>query len=301
MLRREFLSIVARKILAQKPNRYGWIPGHYSREISLIKHLHRYGEGKLACLWKPYQEVTGREWLAHDQAGSDCVAQATGGGMDLLTCKQIAIGKKEKWITKSSTDAIYSGGRNLIGNINGGGMVGEWAVKYLQDYGNLLRKKYPPYNLQPSTADTLDHWDRVGLPKSLLAIAKQHPLISYTPVRSYNEFRDAITAGYPVLFCAALGGKDARRDKDGFIQPRGTWHHGWLGAGVDDNDIRPGACLINSHSTNYGSGPKRHGQPDGSVWVDAKYIDYHCKRYQDSYALSGYHGFPIPERRYVLW
>ena len=301
MLRREFLRIVTQKLLALEPKRHGWIPGHYSRKVSLIRHLKRYGSAKVACLWKPYNSVTGKEWLAHDQEGADCVAQATGGGMDLLTTKQIAIGKAEKWITKSSTDMIYSGGRNLFGNLNGGGMHGEWAVQYLNTYGNLLRIPYPPYDLTPYSEETLRYWDRNGIPLSLLKKAKEHPLLDYTPIRSYPQARDAIAAGYPVLFCGSMGANNSKRDKDGFITPKGTWYHAWLAAGVDDAYYRPGICLINSHSPYWASGPKRHDQPDGSVFVDANVIDWHCKRFQDSYALSLFKGFPKPKENYILW
>ncbi len=301
MIRREFLRIVARKILTQKPNWHGWLPGHYSRKTSLIKHLKRFGTAKVACLWKPYTLVTGKEWLAHSQEGSDCVAQAAGGSMDLLTTKQIAIGRKEKWITKSSTDMIYSGGRNFYGDRSTTGMKGIWAVEYLNNYGNLLRKPYTPYDLTPYSEETVRYWDRMGIPKSLLLEAKKHPLLDYTPVKSYPEVRDAIAAGYPVIFCASLGADNSRRDKDGFIKPRGTWYHSWLAAGVDDNYYRPGVCIINSHGPSWASGPKRHNQPDGSVWIDAEHIDYYCKQYGDSYALSNYKGFPKPEESYILW
>lgn len=301
MIRREFLRVVVQKLLSQRPKWHGWIPGHYSNRVSLIRHLRQFGSNKVACLWKPFEEVTGHPWLAHDQEWGDCVAQAAGGGMDLLTTKQIAIGKAEKWITKSSTDMIYAGGRNLIGNTNRGGMFGEWAVKYLNEYGNLLRKLYLPYDLTEYSRETVTHWDKIGVPFSLLTKAKEHPLLDYTPIKGYADGRDAIAAGYPILFCASMGADNSRRDKDGFIKPSGTWYHAWLAAAVDDEYYRPGICLLNSHSPSWASGPKRHGQPNGSVWIDAEVFDYHCKRYQDSYALSEYKGFPKPEEGYILW
>ena len=300
MIRRDFLSKVARLILTQDPKWHGWLPGHFTRKASLSRHLYRFGSDKVARLWEPYQEVTGNSWLAHSQEGPDCVAQATGGGMDLLTCKQIAMGKSEKWITKSSTNVIYAGGRNLIGHdTNGGGMMGEWAVKYLTDFGNLLRKKYLPHDLTEYSKETLKYWDKKSIPVELQEEAKKHPLLNYTPVRSYAEGRDLIAAGYPIVFCASMGADDSRRDKDGFINPRGRWLHAWLAAGVDDMYHRPGICLLNSHTPFWGSGPKRHGQPDGSCWIDAEVFDKHCRQFQDSYALTSFKGFPKPE--YVLW
>ena len=310
MKRRTFLALLPSlpSIFTKQRLGHGWRPGHYCRRPSFRKvaqHLTYYGHGKVACLWKPYQEVTGRPWLAHSQEGPDCVAQATGGGMDLLTTIQIALRKsKERWVTKTCTNMIYSGGRNLIGKGvlgRSGGMHGEWAVSYLKEYGNLLRMKYGSYDLTPYSEEILNYWDRKSIPEALLTIAKQHPLLEYAPVLSWTEFRDAIAAGYPVVFCASMGANRSRRDSDGFIKPSGRWYHAWLGAGIDDTYKRPGALLINSHSSSWASGPKRHDQPDGSVWIDADVIDKHCKNWQDSYALSLYKGFPKPEEDYILW
>lgn len=288
---------------------FGWLPGYHSSKQSfgqVAHHLDRFGSGKVACLWKPYQTVTGKSWEAHKQQGPDCVAQAAGGGMDLLTAVQIILKQsKEQWITKSNTDMIYAGGRKIIGENKlgrSGGMPGEWAVKYLKQYGNLLRQQYDDFNLTTYSKNTMRKWDNQGVPTELLTIAKEHPLLEYAPVKSWYEFRDAIAAGYPVLWCASFYGGYSRRDEDGFIKTsnRMKWYHAWLGAGVDDGE-RPGACLLNSHGSNYGSGPKRHGQPDGSVWVDARHIDKHCRNFGDSYALSLYKGFPKPEEDYILW
>jgi len=124
--------------------------------------------------------------------------------------------------------------------------------------------------------------------------------MAYSQVQSWEDFRDAIAAGYPVLFCSRLSALNATRDADGFVKTEKEWNHAWLGAGIDDTD-RPGACLINSFGPDWASGPKRHNQPDGSVWIDAKIIDYHCRKSRDSYALSLYKGFPKPEERYILW
>ena len=305
MERRDFLKLTASAPflglpILEEPS-YGWLPGHYSKRSSLrnvANHLTCFGKGRVACLWEPWKIVTGAEWLAHRQKGPDCVAHAAGAGMDLLTTIQIASGKNEQWIAKSSTDAIYSGGRLTSNNRFGPGMPGEWAVEYLNEYGNLLRQPYPPYDL---TSCNVQKWAKKKLPAALLEIAKQHPLVTYSPVHSWIEFRDAIAAGYPVLFCASMGVSDSRRDSEGFVEPKGKWYHAWLGAGIDDQHSRPGACLINSFGPRWASGPKRHNQPNGSIWVDAKIIDYHCRQFGDSYALSLYKGFPKPEERYILW
>jgi hypothetical protein len=292
----------------------GWIPGHYSQRPSFYKvsNLYNFGRGKTVRLWKAWEMVTGRRWHPYFQARGDCVAQGAGGGLDILTAVQIAIaGKNEKFVAPSSRIAIYAGGRNFAQTKSqlrslGEGMMGSWAVEYLSEYGNLLKMPYPPYDLTTYSGENEDYWDRQGLAPTLLEEAKKHPLLNYAPVDNWEQMRDAVASNHPVMYCSTMGANDSRRDKDGFIQPSGTWYHCWLVAGIRD-DNRPGALLINSHGPNFGSGPLVNDQPVGSVWVDAENIDKYIifrdrgREYRDSYALSLYKGFERPEKDYQLW
>ncbi|MEE9548680.1 MAG: hypothetical protein V3V68_04930 [Nitrosomonadaceae bacterium] len=310
MKRRDFLTTaLAAPLLIRAPGQSfndGWIPessGSSPPRFKEWRRLVNFGQNKVACLWKPYEQVTKESWVPRKQLGPDCVAFATGTAMDILTAVQIILkGKRERFLAMSSTDMIYTGGRKLIAKQRSlGGMRAEWCVEYLKSYGNLLRQEYGEYDLTPYTKTTLKTWFSKGIPKELLVTAKEHPLLESAQVRSWEEFRDAIAAGYPIVFCATLGGGNSRRDKDGFIKPsRQKWYHSWCGAGIIDGK-RPGALLINSHGKHYGSGPKTHGQPDGSVWIDAKHIDKQCRNFGDTYALSLYRGFPKPEEKYILW
>tara|TARA_R110000868_G_scaffold228799_2_gene481762 strand:- start:833 stop:1066 length:234 start_codon:yes stop_codon:yes gene_type:complete len=65
--------------------------------------------------------------------------------------------------------------------------------------------------------------------------------------------------------------------------------------GVDDAHRRPGLCCMNSWGPNWISGPKRHNQPDGSGWVDAETCDRMLRVQPDSYAVSGFVGFPAAD------
>jgi hypothetical protein len=282
---------------------YGWIAEdrQLTRRLYDVSNLKGFGQNKTACLWKAYTAVRGHDWIAHQQIGPDCVAHASGSCMDLLTCTRIESGKREKYINDSSTDMIYAGGRKLIaGNPRGAGMQGSWAIKYLTNYGNLLRQNYGEYDLTPYNTETLRYWSRVGIPESLQEEAKKHPLLAHIQVNTFEEVRDVISAGYPVIFCSFMGANNDKRDEDGFIKPSGKWAHAWTIAGVQDGR-RPGVCLINSHGTSFGKGPKTYNQPDGSVWIDAEHIDHHLKRFNDSYAVSDYRGFIAPDRKYIFW
>jgi hypothetical protein len=179
-------------------------------------------------------------------------------------------------------------------------MEGSWGVKYLKEYGNLLRIEYPPYDLRPYDKESLNYWDRNGVPVALQEKAKEHPLINFIPVKSFAEIRDAVSSGHPVVFTSLLGANDDQRDSDGFIKPSGRWAHAWMIGGVQDGR-RPGVCLINSHGPSFGKGPKTFDQPDGSVWLDAEYVERSLSEFSDSYALTDYRGFIAPEKKYVIW
>lgn len=301
MLRREFLAIAAAQTLLPQGwggGSFGWLPNTVHTDHK-TKHLYGFGERKLALLWNPWAKIHG-EWQAKQQVGGDCVAVASGSCLDILTTIQI-LQSDGVWITESSTNAIYSGGRNNIASASvRSGMCGSWAIDYLTKYGNLLRKDYGKIDLTDYNYSTLMELDSAPLPEWLLTIAKEHPLLDHSAVDTYDEIRDAVAAGYPVIFCSKMGADNSKRDKDGFIKPKGTWYHAWTIAAVDDNRRRPGVCLLNSHGSDWGSGPKRHGQPDGSVWVDKSIINKYIYE-GECYAFSKIKGFPAPEREYILW
>lgn len=311
MKRRDFLKTTGAFIISPASlttRNFGWRPSDHPGPslFQVSKELKGFGENKVSCLWEAWKKIKKTAWEPHDQVGNDCVAQASGSAVDLLTCTRIIIEKKkEAFLGESSTDLIYSGGRILIAkqkNIEG--MEGNWAVSYLKEYGNLLRIIYnigkEQYDLRPYNYNTYNHWKKTVPPISLQEESKKHSLIESVLVSSWEEVRDAVSAGYPVIFCSYLGANNDQRDQDGFIKPSGRWAHAWCLAGVQDGK-RPGACLLNSHGPSFGKGPKTFNQPEGSVWIDAEHINRSLRQFADSYALTNYNGFPVPQRDYILW
>ena len=314
MDRRSFLGLAAsfvifpKSSISPKSRDFGWSLSYNDLYKSLydISNLENFGKDTVSCLWKAYTSVRKQPWTAHQQEWGDCVGQATGSGLDILTCCRIVLEHKcEEYVADSSTDMIYAGGRQLAGRKRSIGMNGFEAIDWLKQYGNLLRLQYSVngknFDLRPYSKETCRQWDRNGVPNELKDLAKKHPLIEAIQVKSWEEARDSVSSGHPVLLCGdQFGAENDKRDDDGFIKPSGSWSHAWLIAGVQDGR-RPGACLINSHGPDFGTGPKTFDQPDGSVWVDAKYIDKQIKKHYDSYALTDYRGFEAPNRNYIIW
>lgn len=301
MLRREFLALAAAQILlphGRGERSLGWLPNQLDPDWK-TSQLNGFGEGKVSCLWKPWKQATGKDWIATKQKHTDCVAVTAGTCLDLLTAVQVVTGygvfKKH-----SATDPIYSGGRNnIVHDHTSAGMRGEWAIEYLKKYGNLLRQRYGIYDFTEYSEATCIKWDSAPLPEELLTLASDHPLLDSSSLSSWEEIRDAVSAGHPVMFCSTMGLENDTRDKQGFVKPSGTWYHAMTIAGTKDDD-RPGGCFLNSYGEAWASGPKVHDQPNGSVWVDAEYIDKYAKMYE-VHAFSTYKGFPVPERDYILW
>lgn len=304
----------------------GWVPDQRAIE-SVIRHtarpylsqqaaktLHGSGKEKVVLLYKYLEKAIGKI-IPHEQGIGDCVGQAYAFGVDVLAATQIHhLGLAERWIAKSSSEAMYAGSRYEIGYkvhdarglLNGDGSLGVYCAEYLRDYGVLLRQKYGDIDLTQYDANLARTWGRTGVPDELEPIAKKHPIRSSALVRSYEECRDAIANGYPVIFCSKVGFDPdcdkhnlGGRDEMGFLNRCGEWFHAMCGIAVDDTD-RPGVLIMNSWGPDWVTGPKRHGQPDGSFWVDAGTIDDMCG-FGDSNAISGLIGFPSQQLDYNLF
>lgn len=329
MDRRKFLSIGALSLTgtlvpqtllhaSQPPVYCGWLPPTKNSVEEFIRRTPRpylsqqvsrrfigSGKNRIVLLHKYLARALGKEIESHHQKGPDCVGQAYGLGVDILAATQVhALGLRERFISKASTEIIYAGSRYEIGYkvhgnagiLRGGGSRGIYAAEFLRDYGSLVRKQYGDIDLTEYNVGLANEWGRVGIPDQLEPIAKLHPVQSFALMRSYADCRDAIANGYPVIFCSNQGfNPNCRkcnpggRDADGFLKACGTWYHGMLGLAMDDTK-RPGILVQNSWGPDWVGGPTRLFQPPGSFWVEAKTIDYMCQQ-NDTFAISNFFGF----------
>lgn len=328
MDRRRFLSIgalglagaiVPQTLLhASTPVYSGWLPpskrsvrnfirrnprSYLSQQVS--RRFIGSGKNQTVLLHKYLAQALGSEVKPHYQKGPDCVGQAYGLGVDILAATQVyALGLRERFVGKVSTETIYAGSRYEIGYkvhgnskiLRGGGSRGIYAAEFLRDYGCLVRKRYGEIDLTEYNVGFANEWGKEGVPDELEPISRLHPVQSFALVRSYADCRDAISNGYPVIFCSSRGFNPncqkcnpGGRDSEGFLNPCGTWYHAMLGLAVDDTK-RPGILIQNSWGSNWVKGPTRLFQPPGSFWADAEVIDGMCKQ-NDSFAISNLFGF----------
>jgi hypothetical protein len=295
----------------------GWIRSQENRLIfiksnpkpfmnQLDAEIRGTGLGKQALLWPFFEKVSGGPLKPHSQEVGDCVSQAYGLGIDVLTGVQIVKrNSPQRWVAKAATEVIYGGGRIEIGrqlynkSYWGDGLDGYLAAEFLKKYGVLLRQKYLTWDFTNYDGDVARQLGRSGLPDELEPLCRLHPIGWATLVNSWEEARDCVYNGYPVILCSNQGFSTRRgRDTNGYLTPRGTWNHAMLLAGIDEACDRPGGCIINSWGSDWVDGGTKLNQPIGSFWADASVIDRMCKQ-GDTIAISSYAGYPRQD--YNLW
>jgi hypothetical protein len=315
-------KLLARADTTGKPIYAGWVPNKRStinfkaqQKMPMFadaaRELAGSGSKKKALLWKFFEKASGDKLIPHDQTIGDCVAHGWGLGVDILDAVQITHGRGG-WVAKSATEVIYTGGRVEIGKgkIAGDGMHGSWAGQWCRDGGVLLRQPYldGKYDFTRYSGSKSRKWAHIcrrcttwggGVPDELEPLAKKHPVKTITLVTSWEEARDAVYNGYPVVVCSNYG-FSTERDRDGFASRKGFWFHCLLLAGIDDTGNRPGGLFLNSWGPNWINGPTRFEQPLGSFWADASDIDGMLSQ-EDSFAMSNYIGYPRQNLDYKLY
>lgn len=254
------------------------------------------GKGKAVLLHKLVEQVAGY-FPVHGQTIGDCVSHGFGGAVDAVKCVEIAReGEPESWEAETATEPIYGYSRVEIGKGQlgrGDGSVGAWGARTVTEGGTLLRRKYDKWDFSKYDGQRAKAFGmpKAGVPDELEPTMREHPISTASLVTSYEEARDAIANGYPVVVCSNQGFRE-QRDNEGFAKPSGSWSHCMYFLDVDDEYKRPGLLCVNSWGNQWINGPKRHDQPDGTFWTDADVADKMLRTNPDSYALSGYVGFP---------
>jgi hypothetical protein len=251
------------------------------------------GAGKIICLHDNFAKL-GLEFPYKDQnPAPSCTAFGIAGGVDALKVTEIANGDRESFVAETATEPIYYGARVVIGKngIRGGGAVVAYGVKYVNQYGVLARKKYGSIDLTEYSADRCVRWgNNSGFPKTLEAISKENVVLAYSRVKSYEEYRDSIANGNPVVVGSSYG-FSSETDDEGFCKNSTSWNHCMFGLAVDDFSKRKGGLICNSWGRKWLKIRKRKlNQVDGSFWVDAEIIDKMCRN-GDAWSLSSFQGY----------
>jgi hypothetical protein len=258
------------------------------------------GRGK-----RTFLSATLRDVVGHIPGGvqgiGDCVAFAYAKALMVAMAVDIAMrGDSEKWPGQEiATEWLYGAGRRVggwrLGNRDGS--IGAWQKQSIWKDGFLLRRVYQGHDLRTYDPRRARRWGFRELPwDDLATTADDHHTVEEPALAlSYEQARDAIKNGNPVVVCSSQGFED-RRNGDGYARPSGTWHHAMVFTDQDDTD-RPGLlCDNRSWGEDWISGPLRtyrdsnYVQPEGTFWVEPEYADRMLKR-NDSYAVPGVRGW----------
>jgi len=255
--------------------------------------------GKTRLLYHDYIDVYGTNYIPRAQGGSSsCVGQSTACCVDLLGAIETKAGLRNlPPPPRSSASWIYGLSREVGGIENRGrGSYARLAVRSLEEVGFLYEEDYFMLGHDLRGDDSArDKEFRKGVPPELLPLA-YHTIAGYYKLESYEQVRDAICAGMPVVCGSSVGfGRTSDiiyRDSDGFLaQPRFKfrgryWAHAMAFIGVCDQGRR-GVLCQNSWGAYWVDGPQRFGdEPLGSFWIDEAIINkmvYHG----DCFAIYG--------------
>jgi len=271
------------------------------------------GKGKYQTrlLHEDYEKVHGEPYVARNQGKApSCVGQAVASAVDFLASAEIVGGDRERAPpAPASASVIYGLSRQEIGDLGpdvGGGSMNIWAVQAIQRYGVVASLNYPllGHDLRQPSSKRAIQYGREGVPDGLEVVARLHPVKDYYSVNSYEDVRDAIYMGCPVVIGSnqGFGNGHLTRDREGFLNPPrrlffpSIWRHAMVCIGVCDSG-REGVLILNSWGTEWVDGPHRfNGTPEGAFFVDASIID-RMVRQEDSYAIQGFKGY----REYRIW
>lgn len=247
------------------------------------------GKGKLALLFKSVLKFDPQAFLERQTTG-DCVSHSTRNACDVSRAVEIDIkGEGESWVTRSATEAIYG-----CRGHGGQGMSCSRAAQFVSKTGGvILRKNYPGVvDLSTYNSSIGTRWGSSGVPRNVVEVADDHQIKTVSVVRTVEEARDAIANGYAISVCSGYG-FSRTRDSKGISNRSGSWSHAMAWTAMDDTRERYDETLflVQNSWGKWNSGPKVHGQPDGSFWIRERDASGMLSG-GGSYVLSNFDGFP---------
>ena len=242
------------------------------------------GQGEVSLPFRSVLKFDPESYLEIQTTG-DCVSHSTRNASDISRAVEIDAGEDEAWHYRGATEAIY-GSRGYGGQ----GMTCSQAARFVNSQGGLLLRKdygfedFTDYDSRKGTV-----WGRRGIPEKIISEAQEHQVTTISLITSASEARDALANGYGISCCSSFGFTQYR-DADGFARRQGSWNHAMAWIAVDDKSERRGFCVTNSWGK-WHSGAKRHGQPDGSFWIDWRVAEKMIDQ-RGTWAFSHVDGFP---------
>jgi hypothetical protein len=135
-------------------------------------------------------------------------------------------------------------------------------------------------------------WGNTGVPDELEPFAAEHKVNSTALVKNFSDAARAIQNGYPVAVASMAGFSLTLRD-GGHLTPAGRWAHCMMYCALRWKPW-PALLCVNSWGDCYGGDVDKNLPPQfqrSAGWIRAETVDAMCAG-EDSFALSGFAGFP---------
>ena len=144
-----------------------------------------------------------------------------------------------------------------------------------------------------------DQWGCNGPPRDLIELGKTRSGGDAYPIRSIDEWRDAIANGYPITVAIPWKPGKVYRGHDGrsclAFDGSNKGGHQICSLAYDGSLGKPYWLLFNSHGANWPQGASRaDGIPPGSAWVDEKWARWIVDN-GELWAISDVPGFEADE------
>lgn len=237
------------------------------------------------------------EWKRGAQKIGSCVGWGWALSCDILAaCDILLRNEPESFGGRVLEASIYALSRVEVRgsrNLGGDGSYGGAAAKAVTKFGTLhYGIDYGGQRFTDNSGTREKEWGRDGVPDELEPYAAKHKVSTVALVKTFEDAARAIQNGYPVAVCSMRGFSMTLRD-GGYLTPMGTWAHCMMFAGVRWKP-KPALLCVNSWGDCY-SGDVDKQLPvqfqRSAGWVEAATCTSMLSG-EDSFALSGYAGFP---------
>lgn len=253
------------------------------------------GERQTRLLYRDFEQMRGYSYQSRDQNGPSCVGNATACAIDILGAVEAKKGLIKLPPDRASAAWLYGNSR-VIGGMNPlrAGSHVRLAVQAAHEVGYIYEQDFFMLGYDLTSRSYEREWAN-GTPPELDPLAENY-IGAFFKLYNYNDVRDAIASGMPVIVGSSVGfGRTTRtlvRDQDGFLNEpyfrfRGRyWFHAMCFIGVSDVG-RPGVLCQNSWGEHWVIGPLKFGdEPKGSFWIDPVTVSKMI-RSGDCYAIIG--------------
>ena len=235
-------------------------------------------------------------WKRGSQQIGSCVGWGWALSVDILAACDVHLRHEaEVWGGRTLEASIYAFSRVEVRgerNLGGDGSYGGAAAKAVTKCGTLhYGVDYAGQRFTDNSGAREKLWGRDGVPDELEQFAAKRKVSDVALVTKFEDAAKAIQNGYPVAVCSMRG--FSMKLRDGYLSPSGQWPHCMMFAGVKWKP-RPALLCVNSWGECYDgtvdeSLPRQFQRSAG--WVDAD-VCTEMLDDEDSFALSGFNGFP---------